>query len=423
MPRLRVVDVPVSELRVYTRNPRTISESRFAQLQRTVQAHPDLLDARPLIALPDGTVIAGNMRLLAARALGRETVPTVYADLDEDQATQWLLLDNRTFGEDNEDLAAELLAELEARGGDLDLTGFARDETDALLRGLLQRDRDPDEVLPLEAGVAESKLGEVYVLGGSRLMCGDATDPDHVATLLAGAAPALIVTDPPYGVSLDNGWRDRAGLNRRASRTGADAASSVSAARSRTSAHLTTTIVGDERVDWSEAYALVPSCTVIYLWHASRYACEVQAGLERIGFSVKQQIIWDKGLFVLSRQEYNWQHEPCLYAKREGARVEWLGPANQSTLWQAASPKMIAAASRGAGDERVDHPSQKPVLLFSRPIENHLRAGEAFYDPFAGSGSALIAASVTGRRCYAMEIDPHFCDLIRRRYEAFTCVR
>lgn len=188
----------------------------------------------------------------------------------------------------------------------------------------------------------------------------------------------------------------------------------------RTTPHTTTSLASDARADWSEAFALVPSCVVIYLWHASAYACVVEAGLERIGFEVKQQIIWDKGLFALSRQDYNWRHEPCWYAKRRGARVPWLGPKNQSTVWQAASPKMVMASGKGAGDEKVDHPTQKPVALFTRPIENHLQPGEALYDPFAGSGTALIAAEMTGRRAYLMELDPRCCDLIRRRHEEFA---
>ena len=156
-------------------------KTRFAQLQRTMGAFPDLFDARPVIALPDGTVIAGNMRYLAAVAMGRKTLPTVYADLDEDEVTQWLFLDNRSFGEDNEDVAAQLLAELEARGGDLDLTGFARPETDALLRRLLHREKDPDLVLALPETEPDSQPGTVYRAGWQhRVMCGDATNPEHV---------------------------------------------------------------------------------------------------------------------------------------------------------------------------------------------------------------------------------------------------
>jgi DNA methylase len=402
--RLVVVDASVDELKPYARNPRRISKKSFARLQRTMEAHPDLLDARPVIALPDGTVVAGNMRLLAARELGLKTIPTVFAELDEVRAAQWMFLDNRSFGEDDVDVAGELLAELQGRGGDLDLTGFERRETDALLRRLAFRDKEPDELPVLAGGVPDSVFGCVYSLGRHRLMCGDATRPEHVELLLGGEAPVLIATDPPYGVELDNAWRDRAGLN----------------ADTRTREHVTTRISEDSRADWSDAFELVPSCVVIYVWRASAHACAVQLGLERVGFEVAQQIIWDKGRFVLSRQHYHWAHEPCWYARRCGVRVPWLGPANQATVWQAASPKMSGAARGAHGDEAVDHPTQKPVALFVRPIENHLQPGEVVYDPFGGSGTTLIAAEQTGRRCLMMELDPVFCDLIRARYESFT---
>jgi DNA modification methylase len=371
-----------------------------------------MLDARPLIALVDGTVIAGNQRLEAARSLGWETIPAVFVELDEVRSALWAFLDNRGFGEDDEDLAAEILAEIRERGGDLDLTGFERVETEALLRRLVQRDKDPDQVLALPEGEPDSQSGVVYELGRHRLMCGDATEPEHVAELLAGAAPVLLATDPPYGVSLDNRWRDRAGLNR-------TAGTSPGFGRSR-AAHRSTVISSDSRADWSDAYVQVPSLGIAYVWHASAHACEVQAGLERVGFVVRQQLIWDKGLFALSRQHYHWAHEPCLYATRQGERVPWLGPRNQSTVWQAASPKMVMATAGGPADARVDHPTQKPVLLFSRPIENHLRPGQAVYDPFAGSGTSLIAAELTGRVCYALELDPRCCDLIRARYREFS---
>lgn len=415
MPRLRVVDAPVADLHAHDRNPRTISKARFAQLQRTMGAFPDLLDARPVIALPDGTVIAGNMRYLAAVALGRKTLPTVYADLDEDQVTQWLFLDNRSFGEDNEDVAAQLLAELEARGGNLDLTGIARPETDALLRRLLHREKDPDLVHALPETEPDSQPGTVYQLGAQhRVMCGDATNPEHVGELLAGAEPVVMASDPPYAVQLDNSWRDRAGINGRSGSAGGRG-------RGRPlPGHAHTSIAADDRCDWSAAYELVPSLAVAYLWVASAHACEVEAGLERIGFRVRQQIIWDKGRFALSRQHYHWEHEPCLYATREGARIPWHGSRNQSTVWRAASPKMVTVAAGGPEDAKLDHPTQKPVVLFQRPIENHLQPGEIVYDPFAGSGTAVIAAELTGTVCYAMEIDPRCCDLIRQRYEVFS---
>lgn len=406
---LEVVQADVWKLKLNPRNPRRMPPKRWPQFLRTLKAEPDLTEARPVIALKDGTVIAGNRRVEGARELGWKTIATVFVDLDEVHAATWMFLDNRTFGEDDDDLAAELLAELAARGGDLDLTGFSRPETDALLRRLLHRHKDPDQLPTVPSGQPVSQLGEVYPLGGHRLMCGDATNEEHVATLLAGAGPILIATDPPYGINLDNTWRDRAGLNRHGRHC-----------QPRTAGHETASIASDSRADWSDAFALVPSGGVAYVWHASVHACEVEAGLERVGFEVKQQIIWNKGLFALSRQDYHWQHEPCLYAKRRGASAPWLGPRNQSTVWQAASPKMVMASGTGAGDSKVDHPAQKPVLLFSRPIENHLQPGEAIYDPFAGSGTALIAAELTGRVCYAMELDPRCCDLIRARFEEFS---
>jgi hypothetical protein len=245
-------------------------------------------------------------------------------------------------------------------------------------------------------------------------MCGDATNPEHVGELLAGVAPVLLATDPPYGVELDQRWRDLAGINSQPSSVG-------SRVRGRSLAgHAHTRISGDERCDWSEAFALVPSLRVAYVWVASARACEVQTGLERIGFRVRQQIIWDKGLFALSRQPYHWQHEPCLYATRSGSRVPWHGSRNQSTIWRAASPKMVAAGPGTDADAKVDHPTQKPVALFTTPITNHLELGESVYDPFAGSGTSLIAAELTGRTAFVMEIDPRCCDLIRRRWEAFT---
>ena len=333
------------------------------------------------------------------------------------RAATWTFLDNRQFGEDDEDLAAELLAELQARGVDLELTGFERAETDALLRRLLRGETDPDLVLPVPEGKPDSKLGIVYELGPHRVMCGDATNPEHVGALLAGAVPLLLATDPPYGVNLDNRWRDRAGVN---SRPG----SSSGRARGRPlDGHAHASIASDDRCDWSQAYELVPSLRIAYVWVASARACEVETGLERIGFQVRQQLIWDKGLFALSRQHYHWAHEPCLYATKPGERVPWYGPRNQSTIWRAASPKMVMAAGREPGDVKVDHPTQKPVLLFSRPIENHLRPGETVYDPFAGSGTALIAAELTGRVCYAMELDARCCDLVRQRYEVFSSGR
>jgi len=137
----------------------------------------------------------------------------------------------------------------------------------------------------------------------------------------------------------------------------------------------------------------------------------------RIGFEIVSQVIWDKGLFAMGRSWYHWMHEPCWVVRRKGARARFLGERDQSTIWRVASPKMIMGGSR---ETKFDHPAQKPALLSERPITNHLRVGEAVYDPFAGSGTTLIAAERLERICYGVELDPRFVDVILARWESFS---
>lgn len=429
-PTIQLVDV--TKLRPWDRNPRTITEERFNALKRHLEAEPEMLRARPLIALPNGRCVAGNMRQRAAAALVDEgstrfleaypkgRVPTFVVDLDEARATQWAIRDNAGYGEDDEQLLAELLYELEQAGNDLDLTGLEEKVRTQLLdsvSGLKNPHRFPDDPAPPRPAKPKSQPGTIYELGEHRLLCGDATNAEHVARVLGDDKPRLMVTDPPYGVELDLSWHDKKTKNVK---------------------RLNTKIEGDTRVDWSEAYELVPSIDIAYVWHGGTTAHVVAAGLERIGFNIGQQIIWDKINFALSRSQYQWQHETAFYAARVGQEIPWYGPAHgtgvyarrkgsklawlgdhtQTTVWQAPSPKRHPKDA-GPDDDDVDHPTQKPALLWTRPIQNHTQRGDAIYEPFAGSGTALIAAEATGRRCLALELDPAFCDVIRQRYAEF----
>ena len=154
-----------------------------------------------------------------------------------------------------------------------------------------------------------------------------------------------------------------------------------------------------------------------YVWHAGVHAAAVAEGLVRIGFEIVSQVIWDKGLFAIGRGWLHWAHEPCWVVRKTGAKVPFLGSRDQSTVWRAPSPKMIMA---GSDEAKQDHPTQKPVALFEAPIANHLGVGETVYEPFAGSGTCLIAAETLGRRCLALEIEPRYCDVIVARWEAFS---
>ena len=184
----------------------------------------------------------------------------------------------------------------------------------------------------------------------------------------------------------------------------------------RTEGHTETTISGDTRADWSEAFELVPSLQVAYVWHASVFTREVLDGLLRIGFLYPQQIIWNKGRTVLTRTHYWYQHEPCWYVRKKNA--PWFGKAGEnSTIWDSPSPKFIMG---GSEEEKFDHPTQKPMELMRRPILNHTLPGEVVYDCFLGSGTTLIAAEQTGRVCYGVELDPKYVDVIVRRWQQYT---
>jgi DNA modification methylase len=395
----------------YARNARTHSDQQVAQIAASIT---EFGFVNPILAGPDRVIIAGHARLLAARKLGLSEVPVIVLDgLSENQRRALALADNRlpmNAGWDEEMLRLEIEALRDAEY-DLGILGFEDDELRSLLAqqesagGLTDEDEVPE--VPAEP---TSKIGDLWTLGDHRLICGDCTQADVVARVLGDAKPLLLVTDPPYGIELDSEWRDRAGLN------GCGPAE-PSYMKRRTEGHTQTTISGDTRADWSEAFELVPTLRVAYVWHASRFTREVLNGLERIGFLYPQQLIWDKGRVVLTRTLYWFQHEPCWFVRKKNA--PWYGKpgSENSTIWESPSPKFIMGPS---DDEKYDHPTQKPVELMRKPIRNHTIPGEAVYDPFCGSGTTLIAAEQTGRICYAVELDPKYVDVIVRRWQSFT---
>jgi DNA modification methylase len=230
-------------------------------------------------------------------------------------------------------------------------------------------------------------------------MCGDSTWKDDVQKLFGGSVPNLMLTDPPYGVNLDNSWRDDTPLQRKG-------------------AGNKKTIKNDDRADWLETYQLFPG-NVAYVWHATSQNHVVRQNLIDAGFETRQMIMWNKAVLVIGRSHYHWKHEPCWYAVRKGRDANWVGDRKQTTVWDAASPNHFMG-KKDANDDKTEHPSQKPVVLYTIPIENHTKFGDGIYDPFLGSGTALIAAEKTGRKCFGMELDPAYCDIILARWENLT---
>jgi len=391
----------------YPRNSRKIPERAVDKVAASIREFGFRV---PIVVDKDGVIICGHTRLLAARKLRLQQVPVHVADnLTPAQVKAYRLMDNRSHEETDWDL--ELLGpefeELRSLDFDLELTGFEEREIEDLLA-----DPDVDDRANLVPGVPEDPAtmpGDVWVMGNHRVICGDCTQADAVARLLGAAKPLLMVTDPPYGISLDSEWRDRAGLN------GCGPAE-ASYMKHRTAGHTNTSISSDTRADWSEAFELMTSLQIAYVWHASVFTREVLNGLLRIGFLYPQQIIWNKGRTVLTRTHYWYQHEPCWYVRKKNA--PWFGKAgDNSTVWDSPSPKFIMGGSK---EEKVDHPTQKPIELMRRPILNHTKRGAAVYDPFLGSGTTLIAAELTGRACYGLEVDPKYCDVIIQRWQDFS---
>ncbi len=396
----------IDRLVFYARNPR----KNDAVVDRMCSSIREFGFKIPVLARSDGEVVDGHLRLKAAQKLRITEVPVILCDeWSAAQVKAFRLMVNRsvTWAQWDDELLALELQELNEADFDLSLTGFDPKEIDDLL--LDPGDDDQANAAPPLPENPVSRLGDMWLCGPHRVLCRDATSPEAVATLLGERKPTLLVTDPPYGIELDSEWRGRAGLN------GCGPAQ-ASYMKKRTEGHNETTISGDTRADWSEAFELVPSLQIAYVWHASVFTREVLNGLLRIGFLYPQQIIWNKGRTVLTRTHYWYQHEPCWYLRKKNA--PWFGKAGEnSTIWDSASPKFIMG---GSEEEKFDHPTQKPVDLMRKPILNHIKRGELVYEPFLGSGTTLAAAELTQRVCLGMELDPKYMDVIVQRWQTLA---
>ena len=381
----------VSDLVPYARNSRTHSDAQVAQIAASIRewgwTNPILIDET-------GGIIAGHGRVLAARKLKIEDVPCIIASgWSEAQKRAYILADNQlaiNAGWDMDLLKVEI-GDLKTEGFDLGLIGFDGDFLDTLMAdpgtdGLT----DPDEV-PEVSQCPVSATGDIWQLGKHRILCGDSTVATDVDKVLMGVRPLLMVTDPPYGVEYDSKWREDAMPEKNTS----------NGARGK--------VQNDDRADWREAWALFPG-EVAYVWHAGNMAHVVAESLLAADLEIRAQIIWAKHQFVIGRGHYHPHHEPCWYAVRKKGTGHWAGDRKQSTLWQIDKPRK----------SETGHSTQKPVECMKRPIENNSTPGQAVYEPFSGSGTTIIAAEMTGRQCFAIELAPEYVDVAVKRWQAFT---
>jgi DNA modification methylase len=383
--------IPLSKLVANTgqveglpKNPRTIRGEKFTKLLQSIKEDPEMLDLRELLVIPlekKFVVIGGNMRLLAMKELGFKDAPCKVLDADTPakKLRAYATKDNVGFGDwDWEALANEWdVTELDEWGMDMPADfGGGGGKT------------DPDDV-PEVPETPITVLGDVWLLGKHRIVCGDSTQAETVAKCLNGVKPHLMVTDPPYGVNYDPTWRVRAGANLETAAKGL--------------------VMNDDRADWRECWALFPG-DVAYVWHGGAHTHTVAESLVASGFGLRAQIIWNKGQLVMGRGDYHWQHEPCWYVVRGGKPGHYVGGRKQTTVWDIAKPHK----------SETGHSTQKPVECMKRPIENNSSPGQAVYEPFSGSGTTIIAGEMTGRSIHAIELSPAYVDVAVKRWQDFT---
>jgi site-specific DNA-methyltransferase (adenine-specific) len=385
---MKIEQLPTDTLIPYARNTRTHSEAQVAQIAGSIRefgfTNPVLIDG-------ENGIIAGHGRVLAAQKLGLGKVPCIrLSHLTDTQRRAYIIADNKlalNAGWDEELLGLEL-ADLREDGFDLELTGFDGDELANLLAETTEGQTDPDEV-PEPPVDPVSVLGDVWVLGRHRLLCGDSTSIDDLRKLCGEQDVDMWLTDPPYNVAYEGKTKDAL------------------------------TIQNDEMADdqfrqflrdaYTAADAVMKPGAVFYIWHADSEGYNFRGAANDAGWKVRQCLIWKKSSMVMGRQDYHWKHEPCLYGWKEGAGHLWAADRKQTTILEFDRP-----------NRNGDHPTMKPVALFEYQMLNNTKGGDLVLDSFGGSGTTLIAAEKNGRFARLMELDPKYVDVIVTRWQAFT---
>ncbi|MEG4642374.1 ParB N-terminal domain-containing protein [Paracoccus sp. APAP_BH8] len=384
----------------YARNARTHSEAQLAEIAGSIR---EFGFVNPVLIAEDGTIIAGHGRVLAARQLGMDAVPSIrLTGLSDSQRRALVLADNRialNAGWDEALLALEL-SDLKEAGFDLGIMGFEDGELDRLLAGAEAEDETstPPVIIPEPPRRPASCTGDLWILGTHRLLCGDSTSHVDVRRLMNGERAVLFATDPPYLVDYDGSnhptrnkdWSQSYGTTWDDSSQGAE--------------------LYDGFIGAAIAEAITEDAAW-YCWHASRRQAMLEACWEKAGAFVHQQIIWVKDRGVLTRSHYLWKHEPCFMGWRRPNRPPKVADQTLTSTWEMPS---------FARDERPDHPTPKPLDAFGIPMRQHVARGGLCYEPFSGSGSQIMAGEVNGRRVFAMEISPAYVDVAVERWQAET---
>lgn len=379
----------VDELIPYVNNARTHSDEQVTQIASSIK---EFGFNNPILTDGENGVIAGHGRLLAAKKLGLETVPTIeLSGLTEAQKKAYILADNKIAldaGWDEELLRLEF-EELQGGAIDLELTGFGLDEINEIIGDFDPEKEIEEGDLPEPPKQPKTKLGDLWILGKHRLLCGDSTSLEDVSLLMGDDKADLWLTDPPYNVAYQGGTKDALTILN-------DDLDEESFRRFLVSAY-------------SAADAVLKEGAAFYIWHADLEGFNFRGACRDIGWKVRECLVWVKNAFVLGRQDYQWRHEPCLYGWKDGSSHNWFSDRSQSTVLEFNRP------SRNG-----EHPTMKQVELFRYLIGNSTRKDGVVLDSFGGSGTTLIACEDIGRKARLVELDPSYCDVIIERWQNFT---
>jgi DNA modification methylase len=384
---------PVEKLIPFIRNARTHSDEQVAQIAASIA---EFGFVNPVLVGPDQVIIAGHARLLAARILGMAEVPVIVLEhLSEAQRRALVIADNRlaqNAGWDEEMLRVELES-LKGDDFNIELLGFTDEELEDLLRDPEQvaADHADEDAAPEAPETAVTVLGDVWLLGNHRLLCGDATQIGDVEKVLAGGLADMVWTDPPYNVNYGATMKDKLrGKKRRIANDnlGADFAQFL-----------------------RDACVSILSVTkgAVYICMSSSELHTLQTAFREAGGHWSTFVIWAKNTFTMGRADYQRQYEPILYGWKEGMDHYWCGARDQGDVWFVNKPVVNDL-----------HPTMKPVELIERALRNSSKSRDTVLDPFAGSGSTLIACEKTGRQARLIELEPRYCDVICRRFRDFT---
>ncbi|MDO4583947.1 MAG: DNA modification methylase [Planctomycetia bacterium] len=417
---LKNLDANMGQIPDVPQNPRKISEEDMERLKKSITDDPEFLTLwKPVVFDVNGRfiVLSGNQRLKACQVLKIKslTCDVLDAATPAEILRKIVIKANRMAGEDDFDLLR-----IEWDFDELQ-NMWTFPDLELLYDSQLLAEVEADETLDDLPEIVETrcKSGDVWQLGEHWLMCGDATLTENVNRLMNRTYADLLVTDPPYNVDYEGGT----GL-----KIANDKMGDTQFLEFLTSA-------------FRNASNVLKPGGVFYIWHADSEGLRFRTAVQNVGLKVRQCLIWNKNTFVLGRQDYHWKHEPCLYGWKDGASHHFVDDRSQSTVFEDRGLEIhkmkkseLEALLQTLLGERVsttvlcedkpvrnaEHPTMKPVKLLARLIRNSSRAGETVLDLFGGSGSTLITCEQLKRRCFTMELDPHYCDVILTRWERLT---